>query len=198
MTHRRLLPLLAATILGIAVGGTFNGSVSNPAPAPAGNAVYASDPPEAHSGSSFNRNDFLMPTDSIPTPSPTLSPKEVVRLQVDALGNNDSPRAGAGIEAAFNFASPANRRATGPLRRFRTLFETPAYGPMIDHRSARLSEVQTQGDMARVGVLMVTESGDRIGYLFQLSRQTESPYEECWMTDAVVPIDVGDVETVNT
>lgn len=198
MTDRRLLPLLVATILGMAAGCTFNGSVSSPASAPAGNAVYTSDHPEAHSGSSFNRNDFLMPTDSIPTPSPNLSPKEVVRLQVDALGDNDSPRPGAGIEAAFNFASPANRRATGPLRRFRTLFETPAYGPMIDHRSAQLSQVQTQGDVARVGVLMVTKSGDRIGYLFQLSRQTESPHEECWMTDAVVPIDVGDVETVNT
>lgn len=52
---------------------------------------------------------------------------EVVRTQVEALGENDTPYEGAGIEAAFNFASPRNKEATGPLDRFRRLFDTPVY-----------------------------------------------------------------------
>ena len=134
-----------------------------------------------------------VPADSLPAPDSTLSPGEVVRLQVRALGRNDTPYEGAGIETAFNLASPANRRATGPLGRFRTLFDTPAYAPMVDHRGATFSEVQVRGDGARVGVLLTEAEGTRVGYLFQLSKQTAPPYEGCWMTDAVqrVPVDAA-------
>lgn len=134
------------------------------------------------------------PSDTLPEPSPDLSPKEVVRLQVEALGTNDQPYDDAGIEAAFGFASPANKRATGPLRRFRTLFDTPIYGPMIDHEGATYSDVQVEGDGARVGVLLETGSGNRVGYLFRLSRQSGPPHDGCWMTDAVrrVAVDQGE------
>jgi hypothetical protein len=131
--------------------------------------------------------------DSLPEPAPDLSPTEVVRLQVEALSDNDAPYEEAGIEAAFNFASPANKRATGPLDRFRRLFDTPAYGPMVDHQSATYSDAQVEGDVARVGVILVSKEGRRIGYLFRLSRQSEAPHEGCWMTDGVQPIPVEQV-----
>lgn len=130
----------------------------------------------------------LVPADSLPEPDSSLSPKAVVRLQVEALGANDTPREDAGIEAAFNFASPANKRATGPLRRFRTLFETPAYRPMIDHRGATYSDARVDGDAAQVGVILVTPDGRRAGYIFRLSKQSDAPYEGCWMTDGVQPV----------
>ena len=68
-------------------------------------------------------------SDSVPQPSPELSPREVVQLQVEALGTNDEPFAQAGVKAAFDFASPANKRATGPLERFQTLFDTRRTAP---------------------------------------------------------------------
>ena len=125
---------------------------------------------------------------AVPSPAPDLSPQKVVQVQVEALGSNDTPTEGAGIQAAFNFASPSNRKATGPLDRFRTLFDTPMYGPMIDHVGAQFSGVQQEGRMARVGVILTTSEGERVGYLFQLTRQDAPPYENCWMTDAVVPV----------
>jgi hypothetical protein len=134
-----------------------------------------------------------LPNDSLPEPSPDLSPTEVVRRQVEALGTNDTPHEDAGIEAAYNFASPANKRATGPLRRFRRLFDTPAYGPMIDHDRATYSTPQIEGDRARMGVILTTNSGDRAGYLFRLSRQSDEPHEDCWMTDGVRRVPVDDV-----
>jgi len=132
-------------------------------------------------------------SDSLPEPSPELSPREVVQLQVDALGANDEPHEDAGVEAAFNFASPANKRATGPLERFRTLFDTPAYGPMIDHDGATYSAVQVEGRAAQMGVILETDAGERVGYLFRLSKQTDPPHADCWMTDGVVRVEVGDV-----
>ena len=141
---------------------------------------------------------MLTASDSIPEPSPDLSPREVVQLQVEALGTNDEPFAEAGIAAAFNFASPANKRATGPLARFRTLFETSAYGPMIDHAGATYSQVQLEGRTAQMGVLLNTEDGGQVGYLFRLSKQTEAPHEACWMTDGVMRVEVGDARTQTT
>ncbi len=135
-----------------------------------------------------------MPTrfDSLPAPSPDWSAEEVVRLQVDALGRNDVPHADAGIEAAFRFASPANKRATGPLERFRLLFETEAYGPMLDHDGARYSAVQQTDTQARMGVMLSTESGS-VGYVFQLSKQTQAPHQDCWMTDGVRRVPVSSI-----
>lgn len=137
-------------------------------------------------------------SDSLPTPSPEWSPREVVEVQVEALATNDEPFEDAGIEAAFTFASPANKRATGPLERFRTLFDTAAYGPMIDHEGATYSTIQTEGRVAQMGVLLTTAEGDRVGYLFRLSKQTEGPYADCWMTDAVTRVAVGDVRSQMT
>ncbi len=131
--------------------------------------------------------------DSLPEPAPDLSPTEVVRLQVEALGTNDSPFEDAGIEAAFNFASPANKRATGPLTRFRRLFDTSAYGPMIDHDGATYSDPQVEGTVARMGVILTTAQGERVGYLFRLSKQEGEPHADCWMTDAVRRVPVEDV-----
>jgi hypothetical protein len=121
-----------------------------------------------------------------------------VRLQVEALRDNDSPYEGAGVEAAFNFASPANKRATGPLDRFRTLFNTAQYGPMIDHQGATYSDPQVDDGVARMGVILTAADGTRVGYLFQLSEQSDPPYEGCWMTDAVrrVPVPEGDDATI--
>jgi hypothetical protein len=145
---------------------------------------------EAPAASSLPRRPAAMPADTLPEPAPDLSPRAVVRRQVEALGANDAPYEDAGIEAAFNFASPANKRVTGPLRRFRRLFETPQYGPMIDHQGATYSDPEVDGGTARIGVLLRTDEG-RVGYLFRLSRQTAPPHEDCWMTDAVRRVPVG-------
>jgi hypothetical protein len=136
------------------------------------------------------------PPDSLAAPTPDLAPTEVVRLQVEALGANDTPREDAGIRTAYRFASPGNKRATGPLRRFRTLFDGPAYGPMIDHAGATVSQAQIDGDTAQVGVILQLGDGERIGYVFRLSRQRTAPHDGCWMTDAVLPVDVEDAPGV--
>ena len=70
-------------------------------------------------------NDY--PIDGLPTPDPSHEPEQVVEIQLDALAANDTPEANAGIKTAYNFASPANRRSTGPLDRFVRMVEGPQY-----------------------------------------------------------------------
>lgn len=124
------------------------------------------------------------PAAALPTPSPELSPEEVVRLQLEALQRNDESN--QGIEIAFNFASPDNRKVTGPLSRFITMLNDPHYRPMLNHRAAELDPIQISGDTALQRVTLTAKNGQVFVYIFSLSKQTEPPYQNCWMTDGVV------------
>jgi len=90
----------------------------------------------------------------------------------------------------FNFASPANKRLTGPLERFKAMVRNPTYGPMIDHRSAKYENLVVEDGSARVDIILTAKEGVYLGYRFFLSRQQGNPYEGSWMTDAVIPFDI--------
>ena len=115
-------------------------------------------------------------------PDPALSPSEVVRIQLEALRRNNGQN--RGIAVAFRFASPANRANTGPLPRFIAMIKQGPYALMLDFVHASYGPVETVADRARQPVTLTGPDGS-ITYWFYLSRQTETPYEDCWMTDAV-------------
>ena len=115
-------------------------------------------------------------------PRPGLSPGEVVRIQLEALRRNDEQD--RGIEVAFRFASPANRDITGPLPRFIRMIRQGPYALMLDFREASYGTVEVREGVARQRVTL-TGARSRVSYWFYLSRQSEAPWADCWMTDAV-------------
>ena len=145
-------------------------------------------PPALANESSLTRKivaqDVIGEADLIPQPK--FTPDIVVRLQLDALANNDRPYQNAGIEIAFRFASPANKQTTGPLNRFIRLVHNPIYNPMIDHQTARLGELVEREGQAFLPVYLTASDGNRVGYIFVLSKQVDGAYDQCWMTDAVM------------
>lgn len=121
-----------------------------------------------------------------PAPHPRLLPEEVIELQLAALRRNDEPTPDAGIATAFEFASPGNRAFTGPLERFIALVKSPHYAPMLNHRAATFGPLDIEGDFATQQVMLLDASGESAIYGFELSRQTDGPYQGCWMTDSVL------------
>ena len=115
-------------------------------------------------------------------PAPSLSPGDVVKIQLEALRHNDSGN--RGIEVAFRFASPTNRVNTGPLSRFIGMIRTGHYALMLAFREVSYGPVETRGLQARQRVTLA-DATRSIHYWFYLSRQSEAPYVDCWMTDAV-------------
>ena len=115
-------------------------------------------------------------------PKPALSPGDVIRIQLEALRHNDEQD--RGIEVAFRFASPANRVNTGPLSRFIGMIKEGPYALMLDFREAAYGPVETIASRARQRVTL-TGTRASMTYWFYLSRQSEAPYMDCWMTDAV-------------
>ena len=120
-----------------------------------------------------------------PTPKPELTPGEVVEIQVEALQYNDRPTKDAGIATTFQFASPSNREATGPLERFTRIVKGPSYRPMIGHRVAGYGPVLERDGLAARVVTIVDADGQAIDYQFRLSKD---PKSGCWFTDGVAPV----------
>lgn len=118
-------------------------------------------------------------------PNPTLSPRDVVRIQMAALQHNDSPTPDHGITVAYRFASPQNRAYTGPLPQFATMIHNN-YGDMLNWIKADYAPIIRHGDQAFELVTLVTARHTKAEYVFVLSRQTDAPHKGCWLTDSVV------------
>ena len=58
--------------------------------------------------STFSRAELL-------NPNSTISPKEVIKIQLNGLQQNDLEYKDSGIEQTWKFAHPNNKRVTGPL-----------------------------------------------------------------------------------
>ena len=115
-------------------------------------------------------------------PNPRLSPDQVVKIQLGALKNND--REDRGIEVTFKFASPSNRRFTGPVQRFGRMIKS-SYSLMLKYESVEYDPVKIVGDQALQRVRLFDTRGNAIVYVFILSKQHEGDCAGCWMTDGV-------------
>ena len=120
-------------------------------------------------------------------PDPQLKPQEVVQRQVEALADNSELGDNQGIERAYQFASPANRKAVGPLPRFSQLLRNPGYRPLLNNRAARYSEPVFEDGRAAVSVRVTSIAGRTVDYVFFLSRSDRAGCQGCWLTDAVQP-----------
>ncbi|HEY1014387.1 MAG TPA: DUF4864 domain-containing protein [Herpetosiphonaceae bacterium] len=121
-----------------------------------------------------------------PGPHPSISPEQVVLIQLSALQRNDDPAPDSGIRAAFEFASPANRLYTGPVERFIAMVKNPLYRSLLNFQDATPFPIEIEGDRAQQRVALLDDDDEEIIYVFALSRQQAEPYADCWMTDGVI------------
>jgi hypothetical protein len=126
------------------------------------------------------------PIANLPTPDPSYDPEEVVALQLDGLSTNDDPFENAGIGVAYNFASPANRRSTGPFDRFVRMVTGPQYAPMVDHVEATTEPLERSGGITEQRVTLTGPDGRTVTYRFGLSDDRDGELSGCWLTDRVV------------
>ncbi|MEZ3144327.1 DUF4864 domain-containing protein [Halobaculum sp. MBLA0143] len=126
------------------------------------------------------------PVEGLPTPAASMEPATVVDTQLSALSTNDEPFEDAGVLTAYNFASPSNRRATGPRDRFVRMVHGPQYSPMIDHEEAVTGPVEREEGVARQRVTLTGPTGRTVTYRFRLVRQSTGQFRNCWTTAGVL------------
>jgi len=120
------------------------------------------------------------------TPDPTLSARDVVKLQLNALARNDAPTEDAGIEQVWAFAHPDNRAMTGPLPRFTRMIHGANYTHLIDHRRHEIEALETSDDNAVFAVRVLARDGNLYRFIWQV-RPAETEAGRTWMTTQVTP-----------
>tara|TARA_B100001559_G_scaffold82177_1_gene68284 strand:+ start:48 stop:509 length:462 start_codon:yes stop_codon:yes gene_type:complete len=135
---------------------------------------------------SFSNAELLKPNNSI-------SPKEVVSIQLSGLKNNDQAYKDSGIEQTWNFAHPNNKRVTGPLDNFKRMIKSESYQMMIDHLSHTITEVGNSDKWAQFEVIILDKNKIYHKFNWQVEKYTlEGTLKGCWMTTMVSsPIPLG-------
>mmetsp|Transcript_21465 Transcript_21465/g.54665 ORF Transcript_21465/g.54665 Transcript_21465/m.54665 type:complete len:179 (-) Transcript_21465:472-1008(-) len=124
-------------------------------------------------------------------PGPGVGPEEVVAAQLAALREER-------VEGVWLWASPDNKRATGPVEHFARMLQAPMYQPLVGHSfSEPLRRYMFNADtyMELVGVVGRAPPGTatatakppaRWVYMWVVGRQPEgSEAPGAWMTQAV-------------
>ena len=136
--------------------------------------------------SSFSNADLLSPNN-------TISPKEVVKIQLSGLQQNDLKYKDSGIEQTWQFAHPNNKRVTGPLNNFKMMIKSDSYRMMINHLSHTITELGSSDKWAQFEVIILDK--DKIYHKFnwQVEKYTlDGILKDCWLTTMVSnPIPLG-------
>ena len=126
-------------------------------------------------------------------PSSAITPKEVVKIQLSGLQQNDLEFKDSGIEQTWNFAHPNNKKVTGPLNNFKRMIKGASYQMMIDHLSHTITEVGGTNKSAQFEVIILDKNKIYHKFNWQVEKFTsEGSLKDCWLTTMVSsPIPLG-------
>ena len=126
-------------------------------------------------------------------PSSAITPKEVIKIQLSGLQQNDLEYKDSGIEQTWNFAHPNNKKVTGPLNNFKRMIKSASYQMMIDHLSHTITEVGSSNKSAQFEVIILDKNKIYHKFNWQVEKYTEEgSLKDCWLTTMVSsPIPLG-------
>ena len=126
-------------------------------------------------------------------PSSAITPKEVVKIQLGGLQQNDLEFKDSGIEQTWNFAHPNNKKVTGPLNNFKRMIKGASYQMMIDHLSHTITEVGGSNKSVQFEVIILDKNKIYHKFNWQVEKYTEEgSLKDCWLTTMVSsPIPLG-------
>ena len=126
-------------------------------------------------------------------PSSAITQKEVVKIQLSGLQQNDLEFKDSGIEQTWNFAHPNNKKVTGPLNNFKRRIKGASYQMMIDHLSHTITEVGGSNKSVQFEVIILDKNKIYHKFNWQVEKYTkEGSLKDCWLTTMVSsPIPLG-------
>ncbi len=116
-------------------------------------------------------------------PDKALGPREVIRIQMRALQENDQHD--SGIITVFNFSSPKNKRKIGSINSFRLTVRDPGYRSILNFKSYKTGQLVITDNKAYQLVVVEGHDGTENAYLFILAKQDKGNYKGCWMTEGI-------------
>ena len=135
---------------------------------------------------SLTKADLLFPNNSI-------LPADVIKIQLNALMDNDSKFKDSGIEQTWNFAHPNNKKNTGPLPNFKMMIKGNSYKMLLNHLSHTITALGSNNEWAQFEVVILDKEKIYHKFNWQVEKFTmEGPLQGCWLTTVVSnPIPLG-------
>ena len=135
---------------------------------------------------SLTKADLLFPNNSI-------LPADVIKIQLNALMDNDSKFKDSGIEQTWNFAHPNNKKNTGPLPNFKMMIKGNSYQMLLNHLSHSITEIGSNDKWAQFEVVILDKEKIYHKFNWQVEKYTmDGPLKDCWLTTMVSnPIPLG-------
>ena len=119
-------------------------------------------------------------------PNSKINPSEVVKIQLLGLQKNDDRFVDSGIEQTWNFAHPTNKKATGPLERFKSMIKSNNYQMMINHLSHTITQVRGGDSWVQFEVIILDKEKIYHKFNWQVEKYEEDgPLKNCWLTTMV-------------
>ena len=126
-------------------------------------------------------------------PSSNIKPSDVVKIQLIGLQNNNDEFEDSGIEQTWNFAHPNNKKATGPLDKFKRMIKSNNYQMMINHISHTITEIRGGDNWVQFEVIILDKNKIYHKFNWQVVKYKEDgPLKDCWLTTMVSsPVSLG-------
>ena len=126
-------------------------------------------------------------------PNSNIKPSEVVKIQLLGLQKNNDGFEDSGIEQTWNFAHPNNKKATGPLDKFKRMIKGNNYQMMINHISHTITEIRGSDNMVQFEVIILDNKKIYHKFNWQVEKYIEDgPLKDCWLTTMVSsPVSLG-------
>ena len=126
-------------------------------------------------------------------PSSNIKPSDVVKIQLLGLQNNNDEFEDSGIEQTWNFAHPNNKKATGPLDKFKRMIKSNNYQMMINHISHTITETRGGDNWVQFEVIILDNKKIYHKFNWQVEKYTDDgPLKDCWLTTMVSsPVSLG-------
>jgi len=123
-------------------------------------------------------------------PNKNLKPYDVVKIQLEALKNNN--KNDEGIKQTWLFAHPDNKKITGPYERFRIMIYGQQYKYLINHDSHKINLLSNSPNTFIYRIEILTEEKKLFFYEWHVQKGTDNNCVSCWFTTAVSqPMDQG-------
>ena len=89
-------------------------------------------------------------------PAKNLSAYDVVKIQLDALKNNNKKN--DGIKQTWLFAHPDNKKYTGPYERFKSMILGEQYKILLNHSSHKINLISNSPNSFIYGIEIIAEN----------------------------------------
>ena len=128
-------------------------------------------------------------------PNINLKPFDILMIQLNSLQKNNVPFKDAGIEQTWEFAHPNNKKATGPLEKFKQMIYGESYEMLIEHENNEIVVLNETNNRSIYKVYILSKEKKKYYYIWQIEKiRQEGDLKNCWMTTSVsTPEYLGDI-----